>query len=425
MNFNKSFNTDISTGRRVPSDIVSEYEYKRASLSEALETYNAMVRDLTTISTIGGTYPGMSLPTGHMSLSCLEESLLKSAWRYVWKIYELETLAGADRKRKILHMFEKPIPFTLENIRDTFGDMIADPWYSIHKALAEAFVTLDPSFRSHEKMKIGVKGLPKRVILSNVGCYGSWGRDRITNILNAIAAYEGKPLVTYEEINTLFNSEDVLNGRGVWLKRYQNGNGHLYFSPETLLSVNKALADFYGQVLPDCYTEGEKPTGTAVSKDLQFYPTPKEVISYLIGDINFKGKLVLEPSCGTGNIMEAVLKAGGDVFGIEFNTSRAMECRGKGLPVAIGNFLETPVEEKYDYVMMNPPFYGKHYAKHVKHAYKFLKQGGLLRAVLPVTAQTDHGLLDDMNPSWFHLPIGSFRESGTNVNTVICTIRKV
>jgi len=71
-------------------------------------------------------------------------------------------------------------------------------------------------------------------------------------------------------------------------------------------------------------------------------------------------------------------------------------------------------------VIINPPFYGKHYAKHVKHALKFLKAGGTLTAILPVTARYDHGLLDG---HWEDLPVGAFRQSGTNINTTVLTIK--
>jgi hypothetical protein len=70
---------------------------------------------------------------------------------------------------------------------------------------------------------------------------------------------------------------------------------------------------------------------------------------------------------------------------------------------------------------MNPPFYGRHYAKHVNHALGFLKPGGTLTAILPVTARYDHGLLDGR---WEDLPVGSFSESGTNINTTVLTIFK-
>src|SRR5690606_6436725 len=69
-------------------------------------------------------------------------------------------------------------------------------------------------------------------------------------------------------------------GRDVWLKRYENGNGHLYFGPAALLDINRGLAEFYGDVLPDVDpTQPERAPSTAVSKDLQFYWSPAKVIA--------------------------------------------------------------------------------------------------------------------------------------------------
>lgn len=46
-----------------------------------------------------------------------------------------------------------------------------------------------------------------------------------------------------------------------------------------------------------------------------------------------------------------------------------------------------------------------------------------LVAVLPATARYDHGGLDHLNGRWEDLPVGSFAESGANVNTTILTVR--
>lgn len=86
-----------------------------------------------------------------------------------------------------------------------------------------------------------------------------------------------------------------------------------------------------------------------------------------------------------------------------------------------GNFLEQPAREEFDFVVMNPPFYGRHYVKHVNHAMKFLKPGGMLVTVLPATAYYDHG---ELKGRWEDLPTASFSEAGTNVPTGIMTIGK-
>jgi hypothetical protein len=71
-------------------------------------------------------------------------------------------------------------------------------------------------------------------------------------------------------------------------------------------------------------------------------------------------------------------------------------------------------------VLMNPPFAGQHYLKHINHALRFLKPGGTLAAILPLTAW-ENGKLPAGH--WEHLPVASFAESGTNVSTGIYKVR--
>ena len=453
--------TEISAGRRRPSDIVAEYEAKREALTEALATFQAAGNALDRAATIGGTFGHVTIDTGRVYESTLEKSLLCSVWRHVYNFYGLGDIASAEDKRRFEQMFAAPPPFTVDNIRDQFGELVSDPWGSVLRGLAEVFCDLDPVFKSHEKMKIGVKGLPKRVILSNVSDYGSRGRDRLQNILNALAAYQKKPLLTGIELAALMEDGEALRdgrdivdpyearqyaraksrgydvapepakrsipARGVWLKRFANGNGHLFFGPDALRDVNLALAEYYGDVLPDCPESrpAKQRTGTDVSKDLQYFPTPSAVVDRVLYNLcGLKDARILEPSCGCGRFMDALRAAGADVIGCEYDPTRAAMCEAKGHSVMRMNFLETVPTGDFDQVVMNPPFYGRHYAKHVRHALKFLKPGGLLTAILPISARYDHGELDDLHPSWNDLPVGSFSESGTNINTTVVTIRR-
>jgi hypothetical protein len=129
--------------------------------------------------------------------------------------------------------------------------------------------------------------------------------------------------------------------------------------------------------------------------------------------------------------MDALRAAGAIPVGIEVDPRRAAEAKAKGHHVMCANFLTTRPSRGLDgahwlfpVVVMNPPFAGKHYAKHVRHAMQWLEPGGKIYAILPATARYDHGLLDDLDPSWRDLPVGAFAESGTNIATTICTITK-
>lgn len=430
-------NMHVPALQRSLSDVVAEYEHKRAGIGAAHAAFNAAGDDLKMAATIGGTWGDERIDTGNIYERTLTDSLLKSAWRHVYDGLNIERIASVSDKRRFKMAMEKPAPFTLDNIRATFGRFVADPRGNILRGLAEVFCGLDQTYKSHDKVRIGVKGLPKRIIISSVTDYG-WGREKITNVLNALAAYQGKPLVTHQEIAALLKDGDALLetgekpygyrdepvqivARGIRLKRFQNGNGHLFFEPGTLRDINMALAEYYGDVLPDA--AGEKPTqkqaSTAVSKDLQYYPTPAAVVDSVLDELyGLKGQKVLEPSCGCGRFLDGLRKRGAKAFGIEYDASRAMQAKAKGHPVIVANFLETAPTPDYDRVVMNPPFYGKHYAKHVNHALKFLKPGGTLTAILPATARYDHDLLDG---KWSDLPVGSFSESGTNINTTVLT----
>lgn len=428
--------------QRSLNDIVDEYAKKLESVPQIMADFEKAGDALKTAVTISGVWGETHIDTGSIHESNLKASLLKSAWRHVYNGLNIATIASAKDKRLFEQAMANPAPFTIDNIRATFGDYLTDPRGNILRGVAEVFSDLDPAFKSHDKMRIGVKGLPKRVILSGFNSYSGWGRDKLRDVLNALAQYQRKPLVAYAEIEALLKDEgallhaweqrDIMHkdkvnkypARGVRLKRYANGNGHLYFEPDALRDVNMALAEYYGEVLPDCAEEkpAQKRTGTAVSKDLQYYPTPKEVVDRVLEDIyRLEGAKVLEPSCGCGRIMDALREQGAEVFGIEFDVGRVAQCRAKGHKVMQANFLETVPNPIYDHVVMNPPFYGKHYAQHAEHALKFLKDGGRLTAILPITARYDHGLLQGR---WSDLPIGSFRESGTNINTTVLTILK-
>lgn len=426
------------------SDAIREYEEKAAALEGELEIFKQAGDRLKGAITIMGQWGRENINVGSVYLREMQHALLTSAWLALYNRLELKTLMSANDKRRFEQGLSSPIEFTLDNIKATFGDYILDPRGNILRGLAEVFCALDPSYKSHDKVKIGVQGLPKRIIIGGFASYSNRGLDQIGDILNALAVYQGKPAVDWVELRALEKNENALRdnwvfkndngeeklypGRGVWLRKFSNGNGHLFFDAATLKDINMALAEYYGEVLSDCSEEkpARRTQSTAVSKDLQYYPTPVETVTRLINNLFIdKGEKVLEPSCGCGRILDGIKKAypAAKLWGIEVDPERAALAKAKGHNVYVGNFLETVPEAKYDRVVMNPPFYGTHYAKHVRHALKFLKPGGTLTAILPITARLDHGLLDDLNGRWDDLPVGSFRESGTNINTTVFTAR--
>lgn len=418
-------------------EIIAEYDAKLAAIPAVVKAFHDAVRAAELGATIGGTYAHQIFRGHNPSLQerDLEKNLLESAWRHVYAGLNIARVAPASDRSKFETGFQSPAPFTLDNIRATFGRYITDPRGNILRGLAECFSKLDPAFKSHDRMKIGVKGLPKRIILPSIGEYGDgWGAERLRDTINALRVYNGQPHIEWQAFRDLLKAASCGDGMidNLTLRRFKNGNGHLFFAPDALRQVNQALAEFYGEVLPDCPEAGQpRAKGTAVAKDLQFYPTPAEVADLLVRRASPRaGARILEPSCGDGAILDAIARfareSRSNIFagGIEVHPGRANEARAKGHRVQIANFLEVEPTGDFDMVLMNPPFYGKHYQQHVDHARRFLRPGGTLYAILPITAVTDHGYVTPDRwgyDRWFDLPVGSFSASGTNINTGIAS----
>ena len=417
------------------SDIVAEYNAKREAIESIRKGLAEAVSACEIGTQIGGSYGGTIWGrSGKPEMVSPERALRSSAWRHVYQGLNIHMLAPASDRSRFERELDDPPEFTIDNIRATFGDYVADPRGSILRGLAEVFVQLDPAYKSHSKVRIGVKGLPKRVIISGAaGSYrfGSWGYDKLRDMLNALRVYRGLEHLSGREFSDLQSrakpGEDVTQ-EGLTLRAFHNGNMHVLFDDATCRDINLALAEFYGEVLPDAPEENAKRrTGTDVSADLAYYPTPGAVAQRLVADLHLpEGSRVLEPSCGCGRLMDAVRAEypGVTLRGIEYDAGRAAQARAKGHSVQVANFLDVPPDPTFDAVLMNPPFCGRHWRKHLDHAKRFLRnrdrQRGVVLCILPASAWYD-GHLTKQEGRWSDLPVASFAESGTNVPTGIFT----
>ena len=426
--------------QRTVLDMIAEYDAKAAGVDSAIASYESACTAIEMAGTVMGTYVAPVLRSrGYVHASDIRRNLLQSGWKAIYNRLQIDRIASANDKRLFERTLADPPPLTFDNAKATFGPYLENPRAHILRGLAETFCDLDPGYRSHSKVKIGVKGLPKRVILRSVGGHGSYGRDKLRDIVNALAAYRGEPLAEHDDFKELDALHSYINARSGearvrWLtvRKFLNGNAHVFFDADALLDINRALAEFYGEVLPDVEPEETKPqVGTSVSKDLQFYWSPPSVVDAALDFANVHDLRgwkynppapirVLEPSCGDGRILDAIASHGHSGLGIEYHPVRAAQAQAKGHKVVLANFLECPPTPEFDAVVMNPPFYGRHYVKHVRHALKFLKPGGTLVSILPATAHYDH---KELSGDWQDLPVASFAEAGTNVPTGLLRMR--
>ncbi|MBL4700641.1 MAG: methyltransferase [Phycisphaeraceae bacterium] len=174
-------------------------------------------------------------------------------------------------------------------------------------------------------------------------------------------------------------------------------------------------------------------TGKIVSKKKEFdlFETPDNLIEDMLRYADIEpGMLCLEPSAGSGRIVRAMVASGGTVNVIEKDHAHAAALEELDCGVRMTDFLMVEPTKKYDRILMNPPFSKQKDIDHVLHAMSFLKQGGRLVAVMSVGVLfrqnhktkdfrmelAEHGGIITSNPE------GSFKASGTMVNTVMITI---
>jgi protein-L-isoaspartate O-methyltransferase len=173
--------------------------------------------------------------------------------------------------------------------------------------------------------------------------------------------------------------------------------------------------------------------GVQVLSAPQLFPTPCEVAARMVELAAIEpGHRILEPSAGTGRLIDAVSVAapmatpfdGRSLVAVEVNRALAsgLRCKYKFVDVRCADFLSCNGDlGKFDRILMNPPFDHGADIKHIEHALTFLKPGGQLVAVC-ANGPRQREALEPRASAWIDLPAGTFREQGTNVNTALVVI---
>jgi protein-L-isoaspartate O-methyltransferase len=167
--------------------------------------------------------------------------------------------------------------------------------------------------------------------------------------------------------------------------------------------------------------------GVQVVSAPQLFPTPPKLAARLVelADIG-RGMTVLEPSAGTGNIMQAIMNddKAGAVVAVEINQRLADRLREEYAlsTVHCCDFLQfSRGNWPVDRIVMNPPFANGDDIKHIKHAASMLKPGGRLVAICAGGPRQREAL--SCLGTWEDLPLDSFKSSGTSVNAAIVVIQ--
>ena len=162
-------------------------------------------------------------------------------------------------------------------------------------------------------------------------------------------------------------------------------------------------------------------------KKFQAFFTPEGLASRVASMADVKDRRVLEPSAGNGRLADACSFEGAvAVDCIEINPKFCEELSKQNYPVIEDDFLTVTPSAKYDRVVMNPPFTKNQDVKHVAHALKFLKSGGILTAIM--SPNTSRKAFQELVKPFRHeitpVDAGEFKESGTSIATIILQIFK-
>lgn len=163
----------------------------------------------------------------------------------------------------------------------------------------------------------------------------------------------------------------------------------------------------------------------------QLFPTPAELAARVVELANIKdGHTVLEPSAGTGSLLEPLFNADGTswlmgnagrLVAVEVNhaLSQRLTAQYAGADIRCSDFLACNGElGTFDRIIMNPPFANGSDIAHIQHARHMLKPGGRLVAICANGPRQREKLMPEAS-EWYDLPPGSFKEAGTDVNAAI------
>lgn len=169
------------------------------------------------------------------------------------------------------------------------------------------------------------------------------------------------------------------------------------------------------------------------ARDFEFFETPAALVERVIRKARIeRGMLVGEPNAGQG----ALALAAAEIVGIEnvhcheLMPANVLHLQRLGFNVqAPVDFLGTQPRPVLDRVVMNPPFSGGRDMQHVLHASKWLKPGGRLVSITSTqwrdretaAAGAFREFLDRHNADIDDIPSGAFRQSGTDVPTLLVT----
>lgn len=405
------------------------------------------------------------------------------AWSHVIAITDMERLMDKEAKGDLYQsLLTDPPPATVDNIRATLQQFMADAGTIFRRGIANCFSKLDRRFRSHDGFKIGHRLILERMFSE----HGSWNYHRdmestLLDIERTFLVIDGRKVPNswsgivgqLRNARTGYRAQQTeVEDEFFTVRAFKNGNCHVWFKRADLLEkVNKLLAEYYGEVIPDGMTPeddgGLYDPKTLPAKNFGFFPSPDPVVDAVIERCHVMRPKdqpqlrLLEPSAGTGQISKRLfsrpMKVNAlrgarevdqakrhneqyrfdnlvDVCEIQPDLIQKLKQVQPYRHVYGCDFLSLKPSTTglYDIIAMNPPFDRERDVDHVVHALDFLDPKGLLVAVMSAGTEfretkksiAFRAMIEKMGGKFTDLPAGSFSSVGTNCNTIILKVWK-
>lgn len=168
----------------------------------------------------------------------------------------------------------------------------------------------------------------------------------------------------------------------------------------------------------------------AARKRRQAFYTPLELCAVMVAEADlWASARVLEPSAGDGRLVH-LMKA----EGVESIDACEIDEGARARLVAVGecnlvatDFLAYRPAEPYDRIVMNPPFAGRTYLKHIEHAWSMLAPSGRIVTLAPIAfgeqlAECSVALPGCISATWEEVDADAFREYEVGIRVALATL---
>jgi hypothetical protein len=203
------------------------------------------------------------------------------------------------------------------------------------------------------------------------------------------------------------------------------------------LAARSSATAFRDQRKGASETKAEIETVSRLTHLPDFFPTPRSLVQRILDEAGVSsGMEFLEPEAGKGDIARAAHARGANVSCCEISSALREILANHHLQLIGYDFLELQPDPRFDAIGMNPPFSNMADIDHVRHAYRFLKQGARLVAIMSEgpffrsdrRATEFRDWLDSVGGDSEQLPSDTFSSAesfrSTSVQTRIVTITR-